>query len=113
MTYLAAMLHATVTPLEDRQPTNTGRYTGRSGNPNPGHKAASDAHHTYAMSRYKSVMGDEWVPTVAIESRLGTCPSGVTGTLLSWLDKGIVERRKVGPEKSWNRRKGHEWRFVK
>lgn len=110
--FLASMLATSVTPLGLCKPTNSGkRDPWRSGNPNPAHELATAAKHAKTLRRYREAMGDEWVATADIENRLGAGPSGLTGTLLAWLKKGILERRKIGPEEIWNRRKGYEWRF--
>lgn len=56
-------------------------------------------------------MGDAWVPTKTIESRLGFARASALGTLQAWEKDEIVERRKFGGDENWNYRKGYEWRF--
>ena len=73
--------------------------------------AANKAKHEQAIARYKAAIGDEWVTTHTIESRLGMSRSTCNKTLHGYVDLGVLERRKVGSQ--WNRNKGYEWRCVK
>lgn len=102
----AQMLAAKVTPLSDHTP-GFRRVT----NPKP--VQASESHHAKTIARYRAVMGDDWLATKDIENRLGVGRSCITDTLLAWLAKGIVERRKPCPDREWNRKRGYEWRFSK
>lgn len=74
---------------------------------------ANKAAHEQAITRYREVMGEQWVSTKLIESRLGMSRSSCTPNLLKWEKMELVEKRKIGDVKSWTRMKGNEWRFVK
>ena len=74
-------------------------------------KPAHIKRHANSIAAYTKVMGDAWVPTKTIESRLGFARASALGTLREWEELEIVERRKIGGEANWNLRKGYEWRF--
>ena len=82
----------------------------RKGNPNPtGWKARK----IQAEERYRRVMGDKWMTTRDIERKLGMSSSTARYFLMSRLEEGKLERRKVGPVESWTRNLGYEWRWKK
>ena len=83
----------------------------RSGNPKPNHQLANDAKIAAARKRYKDVMGDEWVSTKIVESRLGRRRGTVSETLRAFKARGELECRPAGGE-TYNARKGYEWRWV-
>ena len=97
----------TVTP--NIRLTETPRKS-RGGNPRPNHVLANEAKVTAARSRYKSVMGNEWVPTNVIESRLGTGRGCVNETLRKFVARGEMVRRPV--KDGQIKRKGYEWKWV-
>lgn len=83
----------------------------RAGNPKPNHQLANDAKIAAARKRYKDVMGDEWVPTKTIESRLGKGRSTAYDTLMKFVERGELMRRPLDG-KPYNRRSGYEWRWI-
>ena len=68
-------------------------------------RAASPNHKSTvkALARYREVMGGEWVRTWEIARRLDAFPSAPQRILNRWLEKGLVERRRVP--------RGYEWRM--
>jgi hypothetical protein len=104
----AQMLAATVKPLYDDDELPAGPR--RSGNPNTERGWKSLMAKTEA--RYRAVMGDKWVGTREIENRLGMALTTARRYLTDRVNDGKMERRKVGPEDSWNRGKGYEWRWI-
>jgi predicted transcriptional regulator len=48
-----------------------------------------------------------------IEKKLGMSFSTARSFLMSRFEAGQLERRKVGPTKSWARSVGYEWRWKK
>lgn len=106
---LLEMLVAANKPL---QKTSQG-HPKRSGNPNPDTKMACKAKHDYAMEKYRTAMGSDWVTTKQIADRLGYAgAASCHGTLADYERAGLIERRHAGPGE-WNRRKGYEWRWKK
>lgn len=81
----------------------------RSGNPAPNPKWASDARRAKSLAVYRKAMGEEWLTTCQIETRLGYSKGTVSATLQGWYKVGLVERRNVGGG-AFNRRHGYEWR---
>ena len=82
----------------------------RKGNPNPiGWKARM----VKADKRYQKAMGDKWMTTRDIERKLGMSSSTARYFLMSRLEVGKLERRKVGSVESWTRNLGYEWRWKK
>jgi len=80
----------------------------RKGNPNPiGWKARM----VQADERYQKAMGDKWMTTRDIEKKLGMSSSTARYFLMSRLEVGKLERRKVGSVESWTRNLGYEWRW--
>ena len=83
----------------------------RSGNPHPNHVIANDAKIEAARKRYKAVMGDEWVATKAIESRLGRGRGTVYETLTKFVARGELMRRPLDG-KPYRKCGGYEWKWV-
>ena len=105
----AQMLATQVQPLSARQPACEKRQ--RDAQKAKCMKPAHVARHNASLAKYRKAMGDEWVSTQVIESRLGFARASALGTLREWEEDKIVERRKVGGDENWNLRRGYEWRF--
>jgi len=105
----STMLATQVKPLSAYQPECQKREKDKRANRTI--KPAHIKRHDNSLKAYREVMGDEWVPTKTIESRLGFARASALGTLRTWEEDKIVERRKVGGEVNWCLRKGYEWRF--
>lgn len=113
---LVQQLFATVTPLSDYQKDCEKRQAERAKtkqNWKRNNIAANKAIHEAAVAKYKAAMGDEWVLTTIIESRLGMSRSSCTPNLMKWEDQGIVEKRRKDAGRDWVKSDGNEWRFVK
>jgi hypothetical protein len=104
------MLTATVRPLYDNGELPDGPKRG--GNPNPNAERGWKSLMAKTEARYRAVMGDKWVGTREIENRLGMALTTARRYLTDRVNDGKMERRKVGPEDSWNRGKGYEWRWI-
>lgn len=112
----AKMLGTTVQPLSSRIPTCEANQKARAkaaGNRDWDRdtNAANVARHAQTLAKYRAVMGDEWVTTRNIDARLGYARTSCWDCLATWEKAGIIERRKVGGNANWNRRKGFEWRL--
>ena len=83
----------------------------RGGNPKPNHVIANNAKIEAARKRYKAVMGDEWVATKTIESRLGRGRGTVYETLTKFVARGELMRRPLDG-KPYRKRGGYEWKWV-
>ena len=103
----AQMLMKPVQPLYDveEQPSR------RSGNPHPNSSQGWKALMAQTEAKYRAVMGDEWVATRDIESKLGMSNATARRYLIDRVNDGKMERRKVGPVDCWTRSKGYEWRW--
>jgi hypothetical protein len=84
----------------------------RGGNPHPDHMKANMAKVDKARKRIKRVMGDEWVSTPKIDSRLGTSRSSTLATLRSFEARGELACRPLRGE-PYARNKGYEWKWIK
>jgi hypothetical protein len=103
------MLTATVRPLYDNGELPDGPKRG--GNPNPNAERGWKSLMAKTEARYRVAMGDKWVGTREIENRLGLALATARRYLTDRVNDGKIERRKVGPEGSWTRGKGYEWRW--
>ena len=69
----------------------------------PNSVAANNLKRERALSRYKAVMGDEWVKTFEIGRRLGASSGSLQRIMRGWYHAGLIERRDAD--------KGYEWRM--
>lgn len=83
----------------------------RRDNPNPDASLGWKVKMAKTEAKYRAAMGNEWMETREIERRLGLPSSAARSYLIRRLEEEKVGRRKVGPEDSWNRNKGYEWRW--
>ena len=105
---ISALLFPTSPPLKSEpaeQPLKP-----RRGNPKPNHQLANEAKIEAARKRYKAVMGDEWVATKTIESRLGRGRGTVYETLTRFVARGELTRRPLDG-KPYRKRGGYEWKW--
>lgn len=114
----AQMLLSPVTPLSEYQtphqevkrgPKNE---NGRTAAQEEATRIAQVSRREQTIAKYKSVMGNEWMATREIESRLGSGHCTAGQNLYRYLGLGLVERRNAGGATHFNRRKGYEWRFL-
>ena len=69
-----------------------------------------DRRHQKSLAKYREVMGDKWMRTKDIQSRLGYAIGVSNETLRNWWQAGLVERRNYGGA-AFNRKAGYEWRM--
>lgn len=103
------MLYSPVTPLRDVVPVEKHHRTRHDNDTT----VAVEARHQQTVTKYRNVMGDDWVPTKTITDRLGYGRYAIYDTLQAWEKRKLLERRKAGGEEGWSMRRGYEWRFVK
>lgn len=69
---------------------------------------------TKAIDRYRAVMEPRgWMTQALIENLLGYGSTVSTGFLRVLLELGLVKRRNKGGVKTFNKRQGYEWKWIR